>query len=709
MKHLLLTGLCALSAIGFAQTSETPSGAELAEPSFCGHTEAQERLFELHPEYKEAFIAEQATFQNQSDADWEVYSEGERATKTVTIVFHVVHLGGDENISDDQIYDGIVQLNADFSETNVDLGSTIAAFSGITGNTDFNFVLAKKDPWGNCHSGITRTYSSTTYDVGMGASSHPIVEAVRAQHGTWPQNRYMNVFVCIDPAGAAGYTFKPAGWIPITDMYAGIFIRHTYVGVIGTSSAGKRHTLSHEAGHWFNLNHTWGGSNSPGDPTNCTINDGVSDTPNTIGWSSCNLAGTSCSSLDNVQNIMEYSYCSTMFTDGQASRMNTAINSNTADRDNLWTASTLASTGADGPGVLCEALFSSDETVICAGQDINYSDESFFNVTGWTWSFEGGTPASSTVENPTVTYNTGGTYNVTLTVTDGSGFETLTLTDYVTVLNDPGGPLPYSEGFETLANIEDDQRFFLWNENGNDQWTITSTASASGSKSAWLNNYGNFDGTIDELISGPIDLSTVDPADDFIFSFDYAYIKRSASNNELLKVYISKDCGTTWALRLNLDSDDMTTLANSSSWTPDSADEWTNEIITTVTNSYYVSNFMYKFQFTNDNGNNVYLDNINLYPASMTLLPEGDNSHTLSVYPNPTSNNVTVEIKTANADDYTIELYNALGARISTIYSGSLSVGLNKFEYSTDALAKGVYVIKVGSQGNYETLKLIKE
>jgi len=153
----------------------------------------------------------------------------------------------------------------------------------------------------------------------------------------------------------------------------------------------------------------------------------------------------------------------------------------------------------------------------------------------------------------------------------------------------------------------------------------------------------------------------------------------------------------------------MTTLANSSSWTPDSADEWTNEIITTVTNSYYVSNFMYKFQFTNDNGNNVYLDNINLYPASMTLLPEGDNSHTLSVYPNPTSNNVTVEIKTANADDYTIELYNALGARISTIYSGSLSVGLNKFEYSTDALAKGVYVIKVGSQGNYETLKLIKE
>ena len=118
---------------------------------------------------------------------------------------------------------------------------------------------------------------------------------------------------------------------------------------------------------------------------------------------------------------------------------------------------------------------------------------------------------------------------------------------------------------------------------------------------------------------------------------------------------------------------------------------------------------MYKFEFTNDNGNNIYIDNINLYPESMTDLVEGRISNTLSVYPNPTSDQVTVEIKTTQKEDYTIELYNAIGEKIGVIYQGPLAVGENNFEYSTADLAKGIYIIKVSSQGTYETLKLIKE
>jgi PKD repeat protein len=708
MKKLIYIAF-GVSSVSFAQMATEDHTHDLANPQFCSSTEQQEKLFEAHPEYKEMYDAEQAAFQAEYEEYWEHYSEGDRATYIIPMAVHVVHLGGDENISDEQIYNAIENLNMDFSESNVDLGATIPEFAGITGDVDFEFRLAKKDPNGNCHSGITRTYSSTTYDEGMGFSSHPIVEAVKSEHGTWPQNRYMNVYVCIDPAGAAGYTYKPAGWIPTTDMYAGIFMRHDYMGAIGTSNSGRRHTLSHEAGHWFNLDHCWGGSNSPADPSNCTINDGVPDTPNTIGWSSCNLSGSSCGSLDNVQNFMEYSYCSTMFTDGQAARMQTAINSSTAGRSNLWTGANLSATGVLGSGELCEADFNADKTLICGGSSVNFSDASFFNVTGWEWEFEGGTPSSSTAENPTVTYNTGGTYDVTLTVTDGVDFETVTLTNYITVLANPGDPLPYSEGFETLDEMTDDMRFFIENENGDDEWEVTDEAASLGSKCAFLDNFANTDETKDAFISSPIDLSGVDASDAMIMSFDYAYKKRTASNDEELRVYVSHNCGESWALRLILDSDDMTEDVLVSPYTPEGSGEWKNEVITTITSAFYVSNFMYKFEFTNGSGNNVYVDNINLYPASMSDIVEASQNHNISVYPNPTNDMVTVEIDGSSDGDVTVELYDALGSKVGNIYNGPLSSTTNKLNYSTASLAKGVYLIKVNGAGQSQTIKLIKE
>ena len=69
--------------------------------------------------------------------------------------------------------------------------------------------------------------------------------------------------------------------------------------------------------------------------------------------------GASCGSAqDNVQNYMEYSYCSRMFTQGQANRMRAALQSNTAQRNQLWTSANLAETGVLNPP-LCAASFTS--------------------------------------------------------------------------------------------------------------------------------------------------------------------------------------------------------------------------------------------------------------------------------------------------------------------------------------------------------------
>lgn len=70
-------------------------------------------------------------------------------------------------------------------------------------------------------------------------------------------------------------------------------------------------------------------------------------------------------------------------------------------------------------------------TTDCAEFTIDFVDESTFNPTSWQWTFEGGTPASSTDQNPSVTYSTPGTYDVTLTVSNAQGMNTATSVDYI--------------------------------------------------------------------------------------------------------------------------------------------------------------------------------------------------------------------------------------------------------------------------------------
>lgn len=68
------------------------------------------------------------------------------------------------------------------------------------------------------------------------------------------------------------------------------------------------------------------------------------------------------------------------------------------------------------------ADFTSDFTTTNIGGTVQFTDNSWgAQLVSWEWEFEGGTPATSTQLNPTVTYNTAGTYNVRLTVTNADG------------------------------------------------------------------------------------------------------------------------------------------------------------------------------------------------------------------------------------------------------------------------------------------------
>ncbi|MCD4695970.1 MAG: T9SS type A sorting domain-containing protein, partial [Bacteroidales bacterium] len=84
--------------------------------------------------------------------------------------------------------------------------------------------------------------------------------------------------------------------------------------------------------------------------------------------------------------------------------------------------------------------FIADDTEICETESVSFTDLSTGNITSWEWTFEGGSPGTSSEENPVITYDLAGNYDVTLTVSDGSNSNTLTIEDYITVNTIPEIP-----------------------------------------------------------------------------------------------------------------------------------------------------------------------------------------------------------------------------------------------------------------------------
>ena len=77
--------------------------------------------------------------------------------------------------------------------------------------------------------------------------------------------------------------------------------------------------------------------------------------------------------------------------------------------------------------------FSADNTSVNIGGSVQFADLSQNNPTACAWTFEGGTPASSSLENPSITYSTAGVYTVTMTASNAIGSDTEIKTAYIVV------------------------------------------------------------------------------------------------------------------------------------------------------------------------------------------------------------------------------------------------------------------------------------
>ena len=88
------------------------------------------------------------------------------------------------------------------------------------------------------------------------------------------------------------------------------------------------------------------------------------------------------------------------------------------------------------PIVAPVADFTADQTTTCVGRTVKFTDTSTNKPTGWTWTFEGGTPGTASTKNVDVVYNTPGVYQVKLVAANYIGNDTKIKMGYITVVAD---------------------------------------------------------------------------------------------------------------------------------------------------------------------------------------------------------------------------------------------------------------------------------
>lgn len=144
------------------------------------------------------------------------------------------------------------------------------------------------------------------------------------------------------------------------------------------------------------------------------------------------------------------------------------------------------------------ANFDAPTTTIMVGGSVTFQDKSTNTPTAWEWTFQGGTPATSTQQNPSVTYNQAGKFDVTLKVTNAAGSQTITKQKFITV-NMPqpvadfvGSPTEIEEGGTvTFQNKSVNATSYAWTFNGG-----TPSSSTAQNPQVTYNQAGEYDVTL---------------------------------------------------------------------------------------------------------------------------------------------------------------------------------------------------------------------
>ena len=125
--------------------------------------------------------------------------------------------------------------------------------------------------------------------------------------------------------------------------------------------------------------------------------------------------------------------------------------------------------------------------------------------------------------------------------------------------------------------------------------------------------------------------------------YDYAYVKKSPSSNDVLRVRLSEDCGTNWLTRLSKDSDELVTVSDNQifTFTPEE-DEWETEKIN-LTPWAGRDQLQFLIEISGEQGNYLYLDHIRFAVPSIGINELLAETLNLEIFPNPNNGNAAIK------------------------------------------------------------------
>ncbi len=544
-------------------------------------------------------------------------------------------------------------------------------------------------------TGKSMTLTSIQFKLGRSASG-PRTFAVRTSVGGYAAN----LAAVVAPADTAGLS------VQANNVF---FIRRDTTGIIYTATVNTPMTGTQTAPPPFlNLNtpvtfriYAWNAEDTDGD---FTVDD-------------LSVVGN-YGIIENTQNFMEYSYCSHMFTNGQRDRMRATLNSNVSQRSNLWTDANHLYTGTKGNEVGCapEADFYTRNQFVCPGTSMQFkANVKRATVTAWSWTFDGGTPATSTLENPTVSFSTPGPHSVSLTVANSYGANTVTKWNGAYVganYSEAGNPLqePFNNQNDfnrwAVQNLENNQSYWHWtNAAGHD---APGCAILNASQSYTLiqdmfqpNNFHDIDNLVTPSIAMPF-LNGIN------LSFWYAYSTQTGVPEDItekLTVYASTNCGKTWMQRLQLTGSQLITAGVRSAGYVPVANEWRQASIN-LPSLYANEHVRLKFEFTSGRySNDLFIDDVNINGANVGIA-EAAQGGGLGLYPNPASSNLTVVMDLAGASTGTLSFLDMTGR---LIHSEQVRAGTERLELDLAkmGLSSGVYFVRLQHANGQRTERLV--
>jgi len=340
------------------------------------------------------------------------------------------------------------------------------------------------------------------------------------------------------------------------------------------------------------------------------------------------------------------------------------------------------------------ADFTANTTSIFEGESIQFTDLSANDPTSWSWTFDGGIPASSSAQNPSVTFSTAGTYTVSLTAFNSAGSNSVTKTNYITVSAAPTSvQLSYTD-FESGWGI--------WTDGGRDCSLYTSGTYAYGGSAAAdiQDNAGT--GSSFYMTNG---VDVHNPGYVHI-QVEFYFIGISMEYNE--DFWVQYYNGSTWQ-----------TVASFARGV-----DFNNNTFYVATVNIYESSYNFptnmKLRFMCDaSGNNddVYIDNVKITASTQIMQTNGlirlgelasiepiedVNENELSLYPNPASQKLN--ILTDAEGDMDMVIFNTSG---QLVYEGVLTEGTKSIDISY--LKKGLYIVQIKVGNETFTNKLIKQ